>query len=74
MVYKKIILLGYFLFSTGLIAGPGTSGFEFLRTDFSARSAAMGGAFVAMRGDLNSFFHNQQAWLIFRKDNLILIM
>lgn len=58
MVFKKIILLSYLLFSTGLIAGTGTSGFEFLRTDFSARSAGMGGAFVAMRGDLNSFFHN----------------
>jgi len=41
-----------------LIAGIGTSAFEFLRTDFSTRSGAMSGAFVGMRGDINGMFHN----------------
>ncbi len=31
-----------------------TSGFSFLSTDFSPRSAAMGSAFMTMRGDLNT--------------------
>jgi hypothetical protein len=31
-----------------------TSGFSFLSTDFSPRSAAMGSAFITMRGDLNT--------------------
>jgi hypothetical protein len=41
-----------------IYADAGTSGFEFLRTEYSSRSAAMGRAFVAMRGDLNGLFHN----------------
>ena len=40
------------------MAGDGTSGFEFLKTDFNARSSAMGKTFIAMRGDINGIFHN----------------
>lgn len=58
MIYNKNFIMAVFFYTSGLFAGNGTSGFEFLRTDFSARSAAMGGAFVAMRGDLNGLFHN----------------
>ena len=40
------------VFNTILCAGN-TAGFEFLRTDFSARQAALGSAFLTVRGDLN---------------------
>jgi hypothetical protein len=57
---KRIILLLSYLFigSQALNAAVGTSAFEFLRTDFSSRSGAMGGAFLGMRGDINGLFHN----------------
>jgi len=42
-------------------ASEGTSGFEFLRTDYSPRASSMGRAFVAMRGDLNGLYHNPSA-------------
>jgi hypothetical protein len=59
MNYRQHIILLFCVFVTSrLLAGNGTSGFEFLRTDFSARTSAMGGAFVAMRGDINGVFHN----------------
>ncbi|MHA1796748.1 MAG: PorV/PorQ family protein [Promethearchaeota archaeon] len=32
--------------------------FEFLRTEFGARAASMGGAFVGMYGDIHSLFYN----------------
>lgn len=35
-----------------------TSSFEFLRTDFSPRTAAMSNAFTGLRGDINSQFIN----------------
>jgi len=35
-----------------------TSGFEYLRTDFSPRTTAMSGAFVAVYGDLSAMFVN----------------
>lgn len=35
-----------------------TSGFEYLRTDFSPRTTAMSGAFVAVNGDLSAMFVN----------------
>lgn len=35
-----------------------TSSFEFLRTDFSPRTAAMSNAFTGIRGDINSLFIN----------------
>ncbi len=38
--------------------GAGTSGFEFLRTDFSPRTSAMAGSWTAMRSDINGVFHN----------------
>ncbi len=36
----------------------GTTGFDFLRTPVGARAAAMGGAFVAMPGDVYDVFYN----------------
>jgi hypothetical protein len=38
--------------------GALTSGFEFLNTDYNARSAAMGRAFLTMRGDVSGMFVN----------------
>lgn len=51
-------LLVILLFTGLSVASDGTSGFEFLRTDYSPRSSSMGRAFVAMRGDLNALYHN----------------
>jgi hypothetical protein len=56
---KWVIFLIVSHIFTGLLqAGNSTSGFEFLRTEFSSRAASMGRAFVAMRGDINGLFHN----------------
>ncbi len=54
IVWSSLLLL----LTGNIFAGNGASGFEFLRTDFSPKSSAMGGAFVAMRGDITSLFHN----------------
>ena len=43
-------------FATGLQAAG--TGFEFLRTPVGARASAMGGAFVAMPGDVHDVFYN----------------
>jgi len=52
LVFLLIIL------SVNLFAGNSTSGFKFLQTDFSARSSAMAGSFLAMRGEISGLFHN----------------
>ncbi len=39
-------------------AHAGTTGFDFLRTPVGARASAMGGAFVAMPGDVYDLFYN----------------
>jgi hypothetical protein len=44
--------------STIQAGNHGTSGYEFLRTDFSPRSSAMAGAFLVLRGDVNGIFQN----------------
>lgn len=59
---KKAILINIFIIgflSQQLLAdAPGTSGFQFLRTNTGARPAALGGAFTAIEGDFNSIFYN----------------
>lgn len=56
---KWVLFLLILFINTGSIrAGNGTSGFEFLRTEYSSRAASMGRAFVAMRGDINGLYHN----------------
>jgi hypothetical protein len=57
---KKWFILLLFIYISGenIQAGDGTSGFEFLRTEYSSRAASMGRAFVAMRGDINGLYHN----------------
>jgi len=57
MKYSIAIVLILILCRPGY-SDNGTSGFEFLRTDFSTRSSSMGSAFTAMRGDVNGIFHN----------------
>lgn len=55
--YRSYLILSLiFIFSQPVISG--TSGYAFLQTDYSPRSSAMGGAFFAMRGDLNGLSHN----------------
>ncbi len=39
-------------------AGALTTGFEFLKTDYNARPAAMGKAFLTLRGDITGLFIN----------------
>jgi hypothetical protein len=53
-----IFMISFVLLATGLHAGNATSGFEFLRIDLNPRSSALGGAFVAMRGDIAGIQHN----------------
>lgn len=55
---NKYICIFVLLMTPVLFAGSGTSGFEFLRTDFSPRASAMAGTYVAMRADVNGMFHN----------------
>lgn len=61
--YKNlsIIIISFFWFGNQpAVSGTasGTAGFEFLRTEVGARASAMGGAFVAVAGDLNNLFYN----------------
>ena len=51
-----MLILG--ILAGSLSAGAATSGFEFLRVDLNPRSSAMGGAFIAMRGDIAGIQHN----------------
>jgi len=41
-----------------LADSPGTIGFQFLRTQVGARPSAMGGAFLAIPGDVHNVFYN----------------
>ncbi len=43
---------------TQVAQATGTTGFEFLRTELGPRATAMGGAFVAIPGDMNSLYYN----------------
>jgi len=54
----KYIFLVLIIILPLFVSASGTSGFEFLRTDFSPRSSAMAGSYVAMRSDVNGLFHN----------------
>jgi len=39
-------------------ASPGTTGYQFLRTQVGARPSAMGGTFIAVPGDVHNLFYN----------------
>jgi len=63
--YRTLLLA--LVFSLPLYAGGGlTSGFEFLRTDFSPRTAATSRAFQTVRGDVSTIFTNP-AGMVFGK-------
>jgi len=56
---KKYYVLLILLISGSLWAGNSlTSAFEYLRTDFNPRTAALGNAFTTLRGDVNGLFLN----------------
>jgi len=57
---KKICIISLLLSLTCSIFAysPGTSGFQFLKMQVGARAAGMGGAFLAVPGDVNSLFYN----------------
>ena len=67
MMNKLILILTIVLLVTCILPAGNTAGFEFLRTDFSARSAALGSAFITVRGDLNGLNLNP-AGLAFLKN------
>jgi len=58
--YKNLMFIGVLLIANTCWSSPsnGTVGFEFLRTTIGARPAAMGDAFVAISGDINSLYYN----------------
>ena len=58
---KKPLLTFIVIFCmTGVLFAysPGTTGFQFLRTQAGARPAAMGGAFVAIPNDIHALYYN----------------
>ncbi len=58
---KKSTIILFLLFCAALLyadPSPGTVGFQFLKTQVGARPAAMGGAFVAIPGDINAIQYN----------------
>lgn len=57
---RKISLFILLLLSVSGAAeySPGTIGFQFLRTSVGARPAGMGGAFIAIPGDVHGIYYN----------------
>jgi long-subunit fatty acid transport protein len=57
---KRAFFFFFTLFWAGQIfaGSPATSGFQFLKMQVSARAAAMGGAFLAIPGDVSSLYYN----------------
>ena len=66
-----IILFLLYIANENIRAGDGTSGFEFLRTEYSSRAASMGRAFVAMRGDINGLYHNPSGMAYFDQNQFV---
>ena len=55
---RKILLSIFILLQAGIAGDRLTTGFEFLRTDFNPRTAAMAGSYLTMSDDLNALFIN----------------
>ncbi len=55
-IYTTIILMGLTISAWGQSAG--TTGFEFLKAQYSARGAALANNMVAIQGDINAIFYN----------------
>ncbi len=63
-------LLGIFILLQIAFAGDRlTTGFEFLRTDFNPRTAAMAGSYLTMTGDVNGMFSNPAGMADIRQQN-----
>ncbi len=52
------VFLNLLLYSFLFAYSPGTTGFQFLKSNVGARPSAMGGAFVAVTGDVNALHYN----------------
>ncbi len=61
--YLQIFLIGLYL--SAYAATPGTTGFQFLKSQMGARPAAMGGAFVAVDGDVHGLHYNPASMATF---------
>jgi len=80
MKILQIIVVILILYALPIIAqSTGTTSFEFLKIQYSARGAALAGNLVAIKGDINSFFYNpatlssidSRQWTINYVDHLI---
>ncbi len=58
---RIIFFAAVFLFLTYSAHASDNSTYEFLRSDVSARSAAMAGSFVSIQNDINTMFYNPAA-------------
>lgn len=78
---KRIILFIITAFSISGLYGQsvGTTSFQFLKNQYSARAAALGHTFVAIKGDVNGMFYNpaslsqirERQWTIGYTDHLL---
>jgi hypothetical protein len=57
----SILLLLFILISNGVSQSAGTTSFEFLRSQYSPRGAAMGGNLIAIKEDIHSLLYNPAA-------------
>lgn len=58
MKFRLLILFLFVSFIIVYSATPGTTGFQFLKSQMGARPAAMGGAFVAVPQDIHAIHYN----------------
>ena len=78
-VIKYILAASLFFGLSGYSQSAGTTIFEFLKTQYSARSAAMGNNLIAVKGDVNGMFINpavlaggtEQQWGLNYVDHLL---
>jgi len=61
MIMRLIIGLIFLIFLSVLAQSAGTTSFEFLRSQYSPRGAAMGGNLIAVEHDIQSFLYNPAA-------------
>ncbi|MBN2357133.1 PorV/PorQ family protein [candidate division KSB1 bacterium] len=61
-----IILILVSVSTTAFTATPGTTGFQFLKSQMGARPAAMGGAFLAIPGDIHDIHYNPAGLAVFQ--------
>jgi hypothetical protein len=64
-IFRLLSILTALVSTTVSGYSPGTSGFQFLKMQVGARAAAIGGAFIAVPGDVNSLFYNPAGIAVF---------